>query len=204
MAHRGFLQKNRRALTRYFAVLLSIMISLSESAWNAHHSGIADALFLTGLVLVGIAAVGRLWCSLHISGYKTNTLITVGPYSLCRNPLYAFSLLGGIGVGLASETFSLAVAIGLAFLLYYPLVVRAEERNLRELHRADFEKYLATTPRFWPSFRRFQEPPEYVVRPRIFRRAMRDALLFVWAVAALKLLEALHEHQILSTLFRMY
>lgn len=55
-------------------------------------------LFLLGLLLVGVATVGRLWCSLYISGHENSELITTGPYSLSRNPLYFFSLPGFAGI----------------------------------------------------------------------------------------------------------
>jgi protein-S-isoprenylcysteine O-methyltransferase Ste14 len=44
--------------------------------------------------LAAMIASHRLWCSLYISGYKNSQLITSGPYSLCRNPLYFFSFVG--------------------------------------------------------------------------------------------------------------
>ena len=97
-------RKGRRILhSRLFAGGLFAVILFSDSRWE--NIGLTSAvLFFSGALLVGIATVGRLWCSLYISGYKTKQLVKTGPYSLSRNPLYFFSLLGAIGVGMVTET----------------------------------------------------------------------------------------------------
>ena len=204
MSGRSFIQKRRRAFSGLFIAALIALIVTSESRWDATGSVVGDLFFLLGLVLVGIATVGRLWCGLYISGYKTNTLITVGPYSICRNPLYFCSLLGGIGLGLATETATFALMIVAGFLLYYPFVIRAEERDLQRTHGADFDRYAASTPRFWPSLGRLREPEEYLVKPKVFRREVFDAMLFVWVVGVLELVEALHAHQMIPAFFQLY
>ena len=190
-------------MTWVFATAVGALILVSRSAWE-ESSLLSDLLFATGLLLVGVATVGRLWCSLYICGYKTNTLVTAGPYSVCRNPLYLFSLLGGAGVGLATETLTVTLILLVAFALYYPLVILAEERRLRATHGDDFERYAARTPRFWPSFAEIEEPEEYVVKPRRLRKAIFDAMGFIWMAGILEVIEALHEHNALPVFFRLY
>ena len=99
------IEKLRIHLSQIFVVALILLILLSESRWETTIPLIGSGLFLMGIILAGIAALGRLWCSLYIAGYKTDTLITEGPYSMCRNPLYFFSFIGALGVGFASKTF---------------------------------------------------------------------------------------------------
>ena len=132
------------------------------------------------------------------------TLITAGPYSICRNPLYFFSFLGGVGVGLSTEILTIAMVILVAFGIYYPLVIGEEEKKLQALHGGDYDRYAGVTPRFWPSFSKLQEPQEYTVRPQVFRRGVLDAMIFVWIVAILEFVEALHENSIVPMLFRLY
>ncbi|MBC8471864.1 MAG: isoprenylcysteine carboxylmethyltransferase family protein [Planctomycetes bacterium] len=203
MTARSFIEKKRKILTRLLSFVLVLLILFSESYWEKTLIK-SDIFFLFGIVLVGVATVGRLWCLLYISGYKTNTLIRWGPYSLCRNPLYFFSLLGGVGVGLASETLMLPGIILIGFALYYPLVIRAEERKLHNFHGKDFEDYMNITPRFFPEFRAFREPQEYTVKPKAFRKGLFDALWFVWLVGILELIEAFHEYDVLPVLFKLY
>lgn len=203
MRKRTLVEKKRKILTLLFGIVLFLLVLFSKSYWE-QKTVVSDILFLFGIMLVGVGSIGRLWCLLYISGYKTNTLIQCGPYSACRNPLYFFSCLGGVGVGLSNETFILPGIILMGFALYYPLVIRAEERKLHKLYGKEFEDYMNVTPRFFPLFRAFKEPQEYTVRPRTFRKGLFDALWFVWLVGILELIEAFHEYEILPVLLRLY
>jgi len=203
MIIRTFIEKKRKILTWLLGIILFLLLLFSENYWE-QKTVVSDILFLFGIMLVGVGSTGRLWCLLYISGYKTNTLIQCGPYSACRNPLYFFSSLGGVGVGLASETLILPGIILIGFALYYPLVIRAEERKLQNMYGKDFDDYMNVTPRFFPSFRSFKEPEKYTVRPRAFRKGLFDVLWFVWLVGILELIEAFHEYEVLPVLLRLY
>ena len=190
------MSSHRILLSRAFVLGFFATLVATESAQE--DSLLAPLLFFAGLVLVGAATAGRLWCSLYISGYKDSELITVGPYSMTRNPLYFFSGLGFAGVGLATETFSLALVTVLGFAGVYPLIIRREEAYLSAKFGEAFAAYCARTPRFLPRLGAFQEPGSYTVNPRLFRRTMGDVLWFVWLVALIELIEALHEHHLIT------
>jgi len=50
------------------------------------------ALFINiGLVLIAIGVIGRVFSTIFLGGHKNETVITYGPFSVCRNPLYLFS-----------------------------------------------------------------------------------------------------------------
>ena len=159
---------HRLRVSRLFAIAFFLVVLAMEGA----HEGslVSTALFLAGLVLVGVATVGRLWCALYISGHKNTELITTGPYSLSRNPLYFFSLLGFAGIGFASETVTLGIVLALAMLVGYPTVIRREEDVLRERFGAAFEAYCARVPRFLFFFNGSATTETYTVNPRLFRR----------------------------------
>ena len=182
----NFFEKYRSYMSWVFAVGLILLILFSTSNWQNHYT-IRAVFNLMAVILVGIATVGRLWCSLYISGYKTHTLITLGPYSISRNPLYFFSLLGAVGVGLGTKTLTVPGIIAIAFALYYPMVIKSEESYLNEIHGEDFARYCEKTPCFFPAVSLLQEPSEYKVKPRIFRRNLLDAIWFVWALGILEM-----------------
>ncbi|KPK90382.1 MAG: hypothetical protein AMJ94_09550 [Deltaproteobacteria bacterium SM23_61] len=185
-------------------VALFLIIAFSTSAWERYGPIVSVTLFFLGIIMVGIASLGRLWCSLYIAGYKTDRLITQGPYSICRNPLYFFSLIGALGVGFASECFLIPFVIFISFCAYYPLVIKKEEAELLKLHKNEFESYLRRVPKFFPKISNLLEPEEYIVRPIIFRRHIFSALWFIWLVGILEVIEELHELRILPVIFNIY
>lgn len=188
-------------LSRLFLVGLAAVLAVSESAWEPTFM---DALlFTTGCVLVAIGVVGRIWCTLYIAGYKTKTLVTEGPYSICRNPLYFFSFIGGLGVALTTETLVVPAVVAAAFAAYYPLIVRKEEERLAEVHGAEFAAYRQAVPAFIPDLRLLREAETYPVNAVVFRRHISDALWFLWFVALIELVEKFHELDILPVHFHL-
>lgn len=203
MSSRTFYERCRISLSWAVVIVLVPWLVVAGSKWE--NIPVLDTLLFTvGCTLAGIASLGRLWCSLYISGYKNNTLVMVGPYSLCRNPLYFFSLIGCLGVGLATETFSIPLILLLFFSAYYPRVIKSEEARLQALHKESFESYRRRTPAFFPSIAQFREPEEYWVKPRIFRRNLLDAVWFVWLIGIVELIESLHKEGIVPVLFTLY
>ncbi|OGP60323.1 MAG: hypothetical protein A2162_10910 [Deltaproteobacteria bacterium RBG_13_52_11b] len=203
MPSKLFSGRHRIILSWVFTLVLGTGVLFSESQWEKFPI-LSTFFFAAGCTLAGIASIGRLWCSLYISGYKNDILVMNGPYSLCRNPLYFFSLLGSIGVGLATETLSIPLIVLIFFSLYYPGVIRSEESRLLNLHQEKFASYCQTTPSFFPSLSNLKEPEEYPVRPKIFRKNMFDALWFIWLLGILEIIESLHEAGIVPVLFRIY
>ncbi len=197
------LAKWRVRLGQFVILCLGIVILFTGSYWE-DNSVVGGVLFLIGAILAGIATVGRMWCSVYISGYKKNLLVTTGPYSICRNPLYFFSLMGAVGVGLATKTFAIPLIIFILFALYYPFVIRREEKRLAGIHHEAFENYRRKTPRFIPSLLNFGEPEEYTIKPGFLRGRFTDSLWFMWLIGLLALVESLHRHSIVPVYWKLY
>jgi len=96
---------------------------------------------LAGLLLRGVAA-GHL--------RKHEKLATSGPYAYTRNPLYLGSVLLGAGFSVASRSWISAALLVGYLLVFYPVVMRREERELRSLYGSAFVEYAARVPAFWP------------------------------------------------------
>ncbi len=154
--------------------------------------------------MVAIASLGRLWCSLYIGGYKKNVLITDGPYSICRHPLYFFSFLGAVGVGLSTETFLITFVITFSYAMYYKYVIHSEEAVLLKKHGNAYKNYRDVTPALLPKLSLLREPETYTVNPRVFRKHAFDALWFVWIVGIIEIIEAFHELGSLPVVFKIY
>ena len=199
---RPTLVKRRIGWSRLIIWPLGAGLFVTGSHWSP---GAATGLMLLfGCALAAAATIGRLWCSLYICGYKTQRLVTSGPYSMSRNPLYFFSSLGAVGVGLATQTLSIPLVLAVLFAVYYPIVIRFEEKKLEGLHGDPYRAYLAAVPRFFPRWSQLSEPAEYTVEPNKFRRALRDAPWFLVAVGALQLAAALRASGLVPTLLRLY
>ncbi len=179
----------RILFTRLFVGLLAGLILFSSSQWQPGPFSAAGIL-IAALLLTSAAAVGRLWCSLYIAGYKKSCLVTDGPYAMCRNPLYFFSMLGTLGVAMMTHTFTIPVLTLISFAIYYPYVIRAEEQDLTKIHGASFEAYRSQTPAFFPRWSLLQEPENYQVKPRVFRNHMGSAVWFILAIGVIALLHA--------------
>lgn len=203
MAGLGFAERARTILIRITLLAVLILLLLSDSHWR-NSGGFVALIFPAGIFLAAIGAIGRLWCSVYISGYKTRCLITVGPYAMCRNPLYFFSLIGVLGVALVTETFIIPLMLVAGFVFYYPSVVLGEERRLAEIHGQSYRDYCKITPRFFPSFSAITEPQEYRVRPAIIRKSFIDAIWFVWSVGVIEWLKVLHDMDLLPVYWTLY
>src|SRR5690606_41597756 len=77
------------------------------SAWP-EAGWVSQGLEWAGLMLMALALLGRCACMLYLGGRKGADLVAEGPYSVCRNPLYVFSILTLVAIGL--QTGSLPVA----------------------------------------------------------------------------------------------
>jgi protein-S-isoprenylcysteine O-methyltransferase Ste14 len=193
---RGF----RIVTTRLAAVMVVAVLLLGTPPY--HERGLLEQLLkFSGLLFVLVGTFGRLWSTLYIAGYKTSSLITVGPYSVVRHPLYFFSFVGGLGLALSTEMLTIIGLYTLLFGIYYPTVIRLEERRLGGLHGPELAAYRARVPAFIPKWSLFQEPENYQVNTRLFRRSLLDGMWFIIAYGGLELCQVLHRQGVLPNLF---
>ena len=201
---KSIVEKYRIFLSRIAAVICLFFLFRTKSYWESKDELVTSFLFLSGIILVAVASLGRMWCSLYIAGYKNKKLITKGPYSICRNPLYFFSMLGMVGVGFSTETFTFPIVFILLFSLYYTFVIKSEENRLRKKFGAAFEEYTEKVPAFFPNFSTFEEPHTYIVNPAVYRRHIFSALWFIWIVGIIQLIEGMKEIEFLTHLWSLY
>ena len=152
--------QHRIKVSRVFGIAFVAILLTTGSIWQGTLTG--RVLFLVGIVLAAVGMLGRVWCLTYSSGYKSSELVTQGPYSISRNPLYFFSFIGLIGIGLATETFTLTLVLIAFFVLVYPAVIAGEEAFLQEKFGEPYLEYCRRTPRFFPDRRRFAEPDSYI------------------------------------------
>jgi protein-S-isoprenylcysteine O-methyltransferase Ste14 len=156
-----------------------------------------------GLFLLAVCCMGRLWALVYISGYKSRELITDGPYSIVRHPLYLFSLLGAIGIGLASENVLIIAILLIFYLLYYPFTILVEEQRLTEKFRQAYIDYAKRTPRFLPKFSLYKKPGSYQINADTFVRNLAGGMWFIWIYILFNFIEMLQKLGILPVFLRV-
>ena len=106
-----------------------------------------EAVERSGIFLILVGILGRTWCAMYIGGNKLNRLVTEGPYSLTRNPLYVFSAIAAFGLGAQLGSVVFALICAAATLAIFALVISHEERALAERFPGEFARYKARVPR---------------------------------------------------------
>jgi protein-S-isoprenylcysteine O-methyltransferase Ste14 len=81
---------------------------------------------------------------------KGQQLATSGIYAWTRNPLYFGSTILAVGFVVGSNSWIVAAIVAGYILMFYPAVVRREDRDLREKFGAEFAAYAARVSGFFP------------------------------------------------------
>lgn len=162
-----------------------------------------EAIEMTGIVLIVIGIAGRLWSTLYIGGRKSATVVTDGPYSITRNPLYVFSSIAAVGVGAQMGSITAAVGFGLACAAAFHVVILREERFLSANLGADYRAYLVAVPRFFPKPSLYREGETAGFRPSLLLVTLLDGLVFLVAMPVFEIIDAAQVSGALPVLFRM-
>lgn len=190
---RDMVEKVRRRASQVAGLLFIAVVFFVETPLQK--SLTYEFLGLPAILLVFTGVVGRLWCTVYIGGRKDNQLVTDGPYSLWRNPLYVFSFIAYTGILLATRVLSLALVGVVLFFVYYIWIIRAEERRLHQLFGADFAAYCERVKVIVPAFGNYSTRPAFETKSRYFQRAMADAAMFP---VVLVVVEAIYRAKVLG------
>lgn len=174
---------------RGLALLLLPALMFTRPAWGLEH-GLTQVLGIVGIYLVVAAILGRFWAILYIGGRKNREVVQVGPYSICRHPLYLFSTIGAAGLGLMLGSFLLAVLLAAAVGAGLSATARWEEAWLAQDLGADWPAYAAHVPRIWPRLSGFRTPDRFEVSVPSLKRNLADAVGFLLLIPAAALLNA--------------
>jgi protein-S-isoprenylcysteine O-methyltransferase Ste14 len=202
--HPANINLTRVQLIRKAALLAAVAASIAflvfgESRWPGGGL-IHEFVEWTGVGLIVLCIVGRTWCSIYIAGRKVRTLVMDGPYSISRNPLYVFSIVGAAGAGAQLGSVVIALAAGFVAWFVFYLVVRKEELALTAKLGLPYRQYLATVPRFIPNWSLWRDSDKVEVRPRLIVRTFVDACVFLLSIPVVEGFEYLHEAGLLPVL----
>ncbi|MEO8018386.1 MAG: isoprenylcysteine carboxylmethyltransferase family protein [Pseudomonadota bacterium] len=162
-----------------FATYLALVAATSVVGPREIAVGWSYLAGIVGFVCVAVACLGRIWCSLFIAGHKDEVLVTTGPYARCRHPLYSFSIVGALGLGLASKSMLLCIGVMVMIAALVVYAASCEEQFLADAFPEEFKAYVVATPNmWWPQARKTPLPAQLDVRPSVFWKAFLDAGAF--------------------------
>ncbi len=176
-------QSRRIALIGVVVAVAAGCLFVSDSLWG-RDSLMESVLTSLGQCLIMAAVLGRLWSTLYIGGRKNACLVTRGPYSLSRNPLYFFSILGAVGAGLVFGSLLVAALLGGSIYLLLDRAARDEAELLHGSFGQSYADYAERVPLLWPRLSGYEDATEPGFRPSALGRALRDGLLFLMLLPA--------------------
>lgn len=194
------LRKLRIDLLKLLFVPILFVVVFVRPSWSLDSYRAFFVEFLGYLFLLSGLTV-RIWCIFYIGGRKTRELITEGPYSICRNPLYVGTFLLSIGVGLCFENLLMLLLVPAVIIPVHFLTVIMEESHLRERFGTAYLEYQKRVPRFWPRFSAYHSPEYVEVNVKAVRRIALDTIGVLLLPQVEDFLELLHEHNILPVLW---
>ncbi|CAH0342822.1 isoprenylcysteine carboxylmethyltransferase family protein [Rhizobium sp. CECT 9324] len=153
-------------------------------------SPVSNVMFAgAGLLAIFVAIAGRAWTLFYIGGRKNSELVTMGPYSISRNPLYVFSLIGIAGIGAQTGSLLLTGLFLTAAYFAFDMAVRGEEAYLAGRFGRDFDDYKRMVPRLWPDFSLWRECADVPLRSAGAIGSLRDGIVFLGAWIVIELVK---------------
>lgn len=146
-----------------------------------------------GIFLIFVAIAGRTWSALHIGGHKKVALIDTGPYSIVRNPLYVFSVIGAAGIGAQTSSLVVTTACAIGTALILASITLKEDDFLSAKFGAAYDDYARRVPRFLPKFSVYRDVDSLTIKPRVVYRTFLESSLFLLAIPAIDAIEVARE-----------
>jgi protein-S-isoprenylcysteine O-methyltransferase Ste14 len=176
---RSWLERARGLVTILILIPFGAAGLLSSPVFAGSH--LARFLFESAGWIVFLAGAGfRLWATLYIGGHKGKSLVTEGPYSVCRNPLYLGNLLLTLSIAFFMQSLTFAAGLLIASIVFGSVTIGSEERRLRSRLGAAFDEYCARTPRLLPRWSAYHGPEIIPVDARCLRIEAKRALQYIW------------------------
>ncbi len=186
-----------------FLVIIALVIAFFTKSLIGYETVMHESIEFLGYFFVAFCALGRLYSTAFLGGHKNTKLITHGAFSIVRNPLYFFSLLGMTGIALISGHIVVIIALPIAFVVMYHFLIAREEVFLRETFGKEYDAYVAKTPRLIPNFSLYNAPATVQVVPKFLNKGFFDAIWWFAAFPIYEAAEILHDKDIIKPIFML-
>lgn len=178
--------------------LLRALFLLTVPAVLLIHPSFAETLIgetfeVAGILLIIAGILGRAWSILYIGGHKNTEIVTDGPYSLCRHPLYLFSTIAVFGFGIEVQSLTFAIVLTTIFGTALFFTAMREEVRLRRNFGPAYEAYAKTTPAILPKLSNFRTERLVTFDTKQLRRNFWDATVFLFLIPLAEFIEFARE-----------
>ena len=148
-----------------FIIGIPFVMYLASGSSNISQMGLIQLIMLIILAAIGIGL--SIWSIVHMKNVgkgnpfdafnhevapRTNSLMTDGPYGICRNPMLLGVFIYHFGVLIALLSIG-ALFVFILEILIMNIQVKKEEQRLRKDFVNDYENYVKNTNRFLPKLR---------------------------------------------------
>lgn len=188
--HVDFVNKHRMGLSRTFIVIFCALYLFTKPLVPLTPF-ISESCEILAIILIFACILGRLLSITFIAGRKDVEVVSDGPFSIVRNPLYCSSFLGIVGIGLLTRRIELTLFLIISFIGYYWLVIRNEEKFLATHYPATFATYCKNTPALIPNFKQWYVPEHITIETKALLHAYRDIPWFMILYILSEILEEL-------------
>jgi protein-S-isoprenylcysteine O-methyltransferase Ste14 len=194
------LNRSRILLSQLIVVGALACVYFSSSLITVE-GGVHEFFDGLGEIMVALCAMGRLYCSAFLGGFKNRLIVRDGPYSIVRNPLYVLSWIGFTGIAFMTNHLVLMIGVPVAFAAMYHFLVAREEAFLLGRFGDEYRAYMRDVPRFLPDFSRYSAPETLQMAPRFLTKGFLDAVWWLAAYPVIEFSEVLQEHHIIQSVF---
>ena len=120
-----------------FVIIYSIFLPLKlNTAW-----------LYVGLLIVTLGLAMQVMVTISVANTPQDKPVTRGPYRFSRHPIYFSGFLILVGIGIASASW-LVLMCALLWIVFFYIVVPAEERFCLKQYGDTYREYMNKTPRW--------------------------------------------------------
>jgi len=169
--------------------------------WGTWPDRLADT---TGVASLTLGLMLRIWAVSHAGRHtrsrkiKAPLLITTGPYSCVRNPIYLGNFLIGFSLVVLAEALALIPCYVVVFVLQYRKIVEQEEIFLKNKFGDAFERYCETVPRWLPRLK--ASPRALTFGPNFYFKELGTTCGFLFGAFVLEWMESPYRRVVTSFL----
>ena len=150
---------------------------------------VMDLLEGFGTLFIVAGVIGRICSSLTIASRKNKMVVNMEMYSVMRHPLYFFSFLLIVGIGLLTGRAELFLYLTVFYVAcFYPMILN-EEKYLIKKFKKRYTDYQKQVPMLFPSFSKWKARETIEINPRLVTRTILDGALFLLIIPAIEIVE---------------